>query len=312
MNLTASALLNRLLAKGKFRHIQVLLNLVELGSVQKTAQAIGMSQSAVTQALATMEELVGDALFDRHARGVTPNTLCRDLLPAARQLMGGLTEGADIVTARRHQGLGTVRLMASAAAINGMLHDALPAFAQQHPQLSVLLNEAERPEQLRAIAEGSVDIVVCRAQAVVPEGWQFEVLCGDALIVVCHPSHPLARRKRVQPQDLASQTWLLTPTGTAARTQFDEFAAWFSDTPMTHCVVTRSMSMIHRLLREPGLLALLPRALVGAQLESGELLAIALPLQMSLQPIGMLTPRHAMAAAAQTLAQYLRTAAVGP
>ena len=39
----ASVLLSRLLARGKFRHLQVLLRLAELGSVQRTADAIGVT-----------------------------------------------------------------------------------------------------------------------------------------------------------------------------------------------------------------------------------------------------------------------------
>ena len=38
---TASNVLNRLLARGKFRHVQILLHLAELGSIQRTASAVG-------------------------------------------------------------------------------------------------------------------------------------------------------------------------------------------------------------------------------------------------------------------------------
>jgi DNA-binding transcriptional LysR family regulator len=79
---SASALLNRLLARGKFRHLQVLLQLAELGSVQRTADAIGMTQSSVTQTLAYLENLLEVKLFERHARGVRPTAACLvDALP---------------------------------------------------------------------------------------------------------------------------------------------------------------------------------------------------------------------------------------
>ena len=48
---SATVLLNRLLARGKFRHVQALLRLAELGSVQRAADAIGVTQSSVTQTL---------------------------------------------------------------------------------------------------------------------------------------------------------------------------------------------------------------------------------------------------------------------
>ncbi len=68
MSTTATVLLNRLLARGKFRHVQVLLRLAELGSVQRTANAIGLTQSSVTQTLSYLERLLELQLFERHAR----------------------------------------------------------------------------------------------------------------------------------------------------------------------------------------------------------------------------------------------------
>jgi len=49
--------------RGKFRHIQVLLKLAELGSIQRTAESIGITQSAVTQTLAYLEEMLETPLF---------------------------------------------------------------------------------------------------------------------------------------------------------------------------------------------------------------------------------------------------------
>ena len=63
MHPSATALLNRLLVRGKFRHIQVLLKLAELGSIQRTAESIGITQSAVTQTLAYLEEMLETPLF---------------------------------------------------------------------------------------------------------------------------------------------------------------------------------------------------------------------------------------------------------
>ena len=115
---SSSVLLHRLLARGKFRHVQVLLRLAELGSVQRAADAIGVTQSSVTQTLAYLEDLLGTPLFQRHARGVRPTAACRDLVPIARQIVAGLGEAVDTVSARRRQGSGTVRLVASASATN--------------------------------------------------------------------------------------------------------------------------------------------------------------------------------------------------
>ena len=102
---SAHALLNRLLARGKLRQLQVLLQLAELGSVQRTAPVVGMTQSGVSQTLASLEALLDIPLFIRHARGVLPTPACLELLPTVRQLMLGVAQGAEsLAAAQLHEG----------------------------------------------------------------------------------------------------------------------------------------------------------------------------------------------------------------
>ena len=92
MTLRSSVVLNRLLAKVRVRHLQALARLAELGNVNRAAQAMGMTQPAVTLLLADLERLMEAPLFVRHARGVTPTPLARELLPLVRQMLGRLEE----------------------------------------------------------------------------------------------------------------------------------------------------------------------------------------------------------------------------
>lgn len=311
MQHTASALLNRLLARGKFRHVQVVLHLAELGSVQRTADAIGMTQSSVTQTLAYLEELLEARLFDRHARGVRPTAACADLLPVARQLMAGIAESAEVVASRRRQGAGTVRMIGSASATHGVLVTALAAFSDAHPGIHVHLNEAEGEDQLLAIARGEVDLVACRRPAVVPEGWEFHPLRDDRFAIVCRAGHPLAGARDLRWPRLAEQTWLLLPTGLGARTRFDELSARFAHPPRSYPVVTRSLPMLWWLLKNRDLLALLPLNLARPLLDAGELVELRAGEAVALDPIGLLQPKEGMGDAARLLAAFLRSLAEG-
>lgn len=311
MHTDATTLLNRLLSRGKFRHIQVLLALVELGSVQRAADTIGLTQSSVTQTLAYLEELLQVKLFERHARGVQPTVACLDLLPAARQLMHGLTGSAEAITARRKQGEGVVRLLASAAAIHGILVDALPAFAVRRPELLISVTEAEGQEQLQVIARDEVDIAVCRRRPVFPDQWEFLPLCEDRMVVVCRPDNALAKSRAPNLKELAEQTWLLLPAGTAARSQFDALAAKFPTAPRTYPVVTRSLSLVWELLRQKDLLALLPMTIVRARLDAKMLIELNFDVDVNLEPIGILRPKSKVGPAAMDLCHFLSAFAEG-
>jgi DNA-binding transcriptional LysR family regulator len=305
MALSSSVLLNRLLARGKLRHVQVLLQLAELGSVQRTADAIGMTQSSVTQSLAYIERLLEMPLFHRHPRGVRPTPACLDLLPVAHQIMSGLATGAEAMAARHNAGQGMVRLYASGAAIHGLLIPALDDFNGQYPGIVVQLQEAEREDLLMAATSALADIVVCRRPAVVPAGWRYEALVEDHLVVVCAPRHPMARRRRLRWTDLAGATWLLPPAGAVAREHFEALAQEFPAPAHTHPLVTRSMSTIFWLLRNKALLSLLPFRSVRHLVEEGVLVALSLQIGRAMEPIGMLLPEADAREAPTRLAAHL-------
>lgn len=306
MSPSASVLLNRLIARGKFRHLQVLLKLAELGSVQRTAESIGMSQPSVTQTLAYLERLLDVALFERHARGVRPTPACADLLPVARHVVQGIAEGAEVLVARQQRDQSLIRLGASAAAIHGFLLQELPRFGARHPGVQVLLTETEGDDQLLAIARGQVDLVACRKPPVTPEGWQFAPLVEDRLAVVCRADHPASRRRHLRWKDLADHTWLTLPAGTAARERFEELASAFPHPPRAHAVVTRSQTALWWLLRHEDVIAYLSLNLVRPLIDVGEIQEVDVRPTSRLEPLGLLRPAGAVPEATALFCAHLR------
>lgn len=309
MEPTASVLLNRLLARGKFRHVQVILQLAELGSVQRTADALGMTQSAVTQTLAYVENLLETPLFLRHARGVRPTSVCADFLPVARQLLTGMAQGAEVVTASRTRSRHSVRVLASSSANNGMLVQLLTAFHARHPDAQIHLAEAEGEDQLLAVARGEVDVVACRQPAVVPEGWSFRPLVDDRYVAVCAPGHPLARRRKLRPADLAAHVWLMSPVGTAARARFDRLVAEFPTPPPTYPLVTRVLAPMRRVLRDEPVIAFIPWSFVRHLVDDGELVQLPIAGDLAMAPLGLLTPVAGGGAASRQFVEFVSAAA---
>ncbi len=312
MFLPASVLLNRLMAKARFRHLQVLVRLAELGSVQRTAQSVGMTQPAVTHILADLESLLDVPLFQRHARGVRPTPTCNDLLPLIRQILAGLEASAEAVSHRQQQGQGVVRLVASGATVNGLLAPAIAAFNAAHPDIQVHLREAEITDALGFLAAGEVDLVGCRRPAITPAGWEFHPLREDEFVVLCGPSHPLAGKRRVSWKALAAETWLPAPVGTAARARLDELAIRWG-TPLRTCeVITRVPIVTARLLQTQRLLTLVPVSSLRPLIDDGQLAVVHLPEPLPFDPLGMLLPSQSVGAATQKLADFLTRHAKPP
>jgi DNA-binding transcriptional LysR family regulator len=301
----ASVLLNRLLARGKFRHLQVLLRLAELGSVQRAADAIGVTQSSVTQTLAYLEALLDVRLFQRHARGVTPTAACVDLLPVARQVMLGVAEGADVLVARQRRGGGIVRLLASSAGVHSVLLDrlaGLPPPAPGHPGAPAR-SRGRRPAAGRGARRG-------RPGGVPPPRGRARRLGlppaaarppGGGLA----PGHAVLKRRRSDWKTLGREQWMLAPAETAARRFFDEVALQFGAPPRTHPLVSRVIGATLATLQRDGVLALLPHSFVRHAVDGGQLALVPMPSELPLDPIGVMRPRGAPGAAAALLVDHL-------
>lgn len=306
MTTPAAVLLNRLLARARFRHLQVMVRLAEFGSVRAAAQAIGLTQPAVTQLLADLEALLGVTLYYRHARGVLPTAVCRHLLPLARQSLAGLNASAEAVALRAGTGQGLVRIWASTAAINGLLIRALPAFNQRYPGIQLNVREADVDEQFMAVGRAEVDLCVCRLSTVVPEGWRFQPLIDDEFAVFCAPGHELTRRRKVTARMLVSATWVMSPIDSAARHRLDEVFAAMGEVPRLSQVITRVSSMTVAMLREqPALLTLAPASVFRPHEDAGLLVRLLLAQPLAFAPLGMVLPRRDVATATRTLADFV-------
>jgi DNA-binding transcriptional LysR family regulator len=307
MSISAKVLLNRLMSKARFRHFEVLVRLNELGSVKRTAESIGMTQPGVTQLLADLEDLLEVTLFHRHARGVLPTKACQDLLPMARQCLLGLSSSAEAIADRSTRGQGVVRIKASTAGINGLLVEAIPLLNEKFPGIQLHIHEAEVNDQFAAISKGEIELGICRQPVQTPSGWHFEALLPDEFVVVCNPSHRLAKKKtKVTWQDLSKETWVLSPIGSAARDKFEELCIQYEFTPLTCHVITRVSSMSWAMMQKRSLVTLVPGSVFQQLKNAHQLTTVKLKDKLPFDPLGLLLPEKDVSMATHSVATFLR------
>lgn len=306
MQPTSSVLYKRLLAKVRVRHLQVLVKLAEMRHVHRTAQAMGLTQPAVTLLLADLERLVEAPLFLRHAKGVTPTPLANDLLPLVRHMLSRLEEGAEVVASRLARDAGVVRAVATVAGANGLLADCLPALAQALPQLQVQVSEVDPTALSATLAAGAADVVFCRQVPVVPQGWAFVPCLNDRFVVVCGIHHPWARRRRLSLNELRGARWLPNAMATAARDRFETLLAQQGWAPQTCQVITRISALTWTLLDAEPLLCLVPYSVVRPWVLRGQLRVLPVDMDLPFDAIGMLLPDTGPSPAVQRLVAFVQ------
>ncbi len=306
-------LFNRLLARGRLRHLQLLAALADAGSVQRAATAVGMSQPAATQALADLEELLGASLFERHNRGVRPTALGDVVVPVARNVLQALRAATETLSALQAGAQAFLRLGCIPAAASGLLARALPALLQAQPGLQVELIEENMVHLLPELAAGRLDAVVCRRPQDVPAAWQFELLLRDEPMVVAAPGHPLAGPQPVPLADLVHWPWVLPPKGMGVRGYHDRLWAGHSQRPPLYPMATTALPVVLEVMRTTQAVCLMPQSIAQTLVDTGVAVAlhVALPesMESSLEGLGLLTTGLSDGPALAALRVRLRVAA---
>lgn len=308
MNPSAEILRQRLLARGRLRHWLGFARVAELGSVRKAAELIGIAQPALTHLLADMEALLGAPLFDRHARGMRLTQLGQELLPTARRMLGAIDDAAEQAVALQSKAEQVVRVGGIGGSVSGLLLPALPMLIKRHPALLVQLIEADALQLDHLVAHREIDVALCRAPTLLPQGWRFSPLLQDHFVVVAGSQHPMVRDERIALAQLRQQTWLAMPTGSAARSMFDTL---FSNGAPPLCQISSRMPMVlWSLLKEQPLLALVPASVARPFVQSGDLvelnIARSLRRLLNMAPIGALVLEDAPRPGVDALLRVLK------
>lgn len=288
MSLSALTLLNRLTTRARLRHMQALVTLEDLRSMSRAAQAMGMSQPAMTQLVGELERLLEVQLFLRHSRGVDPTPAALDLLPVARRILTAAEEGAARIASRLGREGGIVKVASSVAGVGTILDTALPVFAERYPAIEMQLELVIGQGVEASFASDEFDVICCRYRGVVPDDWAWHRCVGDYMVAVCSARHRLAGRRDLVLNDLGEEAWLQSHVATIARHQFDalvERQGW--DRVRRVQIASRAPMLVWSMISQSSdILALMPRSAVHPWLREGTMVALPVALDAELAPIG--------------------------
>ncbi len=178
--------------------LQLFVAVCELGSIGRAAEREFIAASAVSKRLSDLETAVDTALLYRHSRGVTLTPAGESLLHHARTVLFGLERMQGELSEYADGVRGHVRMHANISAIVQFLPEDLGAFANEHSQVKIDLQEHLSQDVLNAVREGATDIGVCHTGTRDdPEGLQSRAYRSDRLVVVMPSQHELAKRDSI-------------------------------------------------------------------------------------------------------------------
>ena len=207
--------------------LRIFAAIAEREHMTRAAEALGLTQSVASAAVAALEREFGLRLFHRVGRGIALTEAGRVFLDEARAILG--RADAAGLAMREFAGLvrGRLSIMASQTIANHLLPLKLVAFRRLYPGVRLAVSIGNSAEVACAIIEGRAELGFVEGPAdQMPSGPIIaEKLAKDRLVMVVAPDHPWAERDSLQPADFAAGSWVLREDGSGTRAMFIEAIA---------------------------------------------------------------------------------------
>ena len=194
--------------------LNVLREVVDKGSFSGAADALSYSQSAVSQAIATLEGELGAPLIERDRRGVRPTPAGAALVAHAEGILARMDDAEAEVAAIAGGRGGRLRIASFPTAGATLVPQAVARFRAAHPGVEVSLAEGESEEIAPRLRAGDFDIVLLFEFEGVGErlgaGMRRFELLDDPLHLALPAAHKLARKRKLRLEDLQEESWVQT------------------------------------------------------------------------------------------------------
>ncbi|MDE1943270.1 MAG: LysR family transcriptional regulator [Betaproteobacteria bacterium] len=274
-----------------FPALRAFAAVARLGSFTAAAQALHLTQPAISKSVRELETLLETPLLERLPRELRLTDAGNALYEHARAIFALEQAALDDLQARRGLQKGRLAVGASTTIAAFWLPPYLARFAGLHPGIELSLFSGNTAAIAQAVQDGQVDVGL--VEGPVSEAplectpWRNELLT-----LVGPPGTPLAL------SELNALPWIVREQGSGTAQVVDEFLQRTGLSPTRRITVGSNTAIVQMVLSDAGV-ALVPRIMVEALLQSGELQEIPVPGGTVIRPLNRLTLRERPASAAR-------------
>ncbi|MGH8031583.1 MAG: LysR family transcriptional regulator [Luteimonas sp.] len=195
----------------RLKPLRAFCQTARLGSVSRAAEALYVSQPAVTLQLQALEREMGVRLFERSGRRLTPTREGEALYELARPLVEGIdTLDAAFRTQIKGLDAGALNVAAGSSTILYLLPTIVEAFRQAQPDVRLALHNVTGAGGLNLLRSDDVDLAV-GSMLDVPADLSYAPIYSFAPMLITPLGHPLATKPSITLDDLSPYGLILPP-----------------------------------------------------------------------------------------------------
>ena len=223
----------------------------------RAAQKCFVSQPALSVAIQKLEEELGAQVFERGKSEVTVTPVGERIVEQAQRVLEESSRIREIAQAGRNQLAGTLKLGVIYTVAPYLLPDLIPTLHDLAPQMPLDIEENLTENLEAALKSGRIDAAIV-ALPFAPSGVVTEFLYEEPFQIVVPAGHKWAKRKTVQPSELAGENTILLNVGHCFRDQVLEACPELNRAD-AHMPRTNSLETVRNMVASGLGISVLPR-----------------------------------------------------
>lgn len=260
----------------KFRHLLCFLEIARHGSFARAADAMAISQPAISKTLKELEDLLQARLFERSKGGVALTPAGVRFMRYAGPCVQALRDGVSTLRDSSHEPP-HVRVGALSTVESQFMAQVLSLLHERHSALVVSVATGPGAYLLGQLHVGELDLVIGRvADNPQIQGLTFEHLYSEAMTLVVRPGHPLLGATPVVVTRIPAFPLVLPLAGTTIRKHADSLFVQCGIPPSAQRLETLSPTLSRRYVQGSDAIWVAPRDAVHVDIRQGELCELSL------------------------------------
>jgi DNA-binding transcriptional LysR family regulator len=261
---------------GELPHVATFVTVAEKRGFTAAAAELGITQAAVSQRIAALESELRVSLFDRRAGRIALTEAGQRLYRHARSILDLHHQARAEISGFRPAVSGDLAIAASSVPGEFFLPALLSAFHHRYPAVHVQATVSDSRGALQDVIKGRATVGLVGNEADKPS-LEFRAIGGDTLVLVVAPGHRFAVRKRIPLKVLAGEPLIVREQGSGSRRTLEK-GLERSGTSLAELNVRMELgsnAAIKDAVKRGTGIAFLSRLAVKRELDTGELLAVA-------------------------------------
>jgi DNA-binding transcriptional LysR family regulator len=277
----------------KLQDLNVLMAVVQAGSMSKAAGLLNTTQSAISRSIAELEHTIGVRLLDRSPQGVEPTHYGRALLKRGVAAFDELRHGVQDIEFLSDPGAGELRIGGSAALAEGIVLAVIDRLSRQYPRIVIHFVPGGLLKQYGELRERRIELAFARISGPAPEDdMNVEVLFEEQLVVVAGIENPWVRRRKIALAELVGEPWSWPPPGSSFNLLVVEAFRASGLKPPRAMVYTDAPNIRIRLAATGRFLTVVPAAMLRLPAKNELLKMLPVELPTTRRPIGIITLKN--------------------